>query len=332
MSTRRSTFFTMLTAALVAVLLLGGGSVAVAAPAGPTAPTKVTASTNNTARTATITWAPPTSTGGSPITGYTVARNGHDSNGSGPWSATVTATTRSYTFTLLIPGNPYTLTVRALTKNGAGAIASKTVTIPIGLPGVPTATPPAVQLNLTTNSATITWAPPANNGGRPITGYVVGHNGLDRNGVGPWSTTLPATARSFTFTNVGPNGDVTTVRAVNSAGTGPAATIAIITGGPPVTLQCFGNLTAVQNASAGTATVAWTAVYSGNHTEFPDGFRIGRNGTDTHGTGPWSTSLPASARSFTFSYLQPGVTYTLTLTSFALWTTQTCTASIAVTL
>lgn len=332
MTTRRSTLLTLLTAALVASLVLGGGSIAVAAEAVPTAPTSVTTSIDNTARSATIRWAPPTNTGGTPITGYTVARNGHDSSGSGPWSTNVPATTRSFTFTKLVPGPLYTLTMRAVTRNGAGTIASKTVTITVALPGAPIASPTAVRLDWATDSATINWAPPTDHGGRPITRYIVGHNGLDRTGVGPWSTTLPATARSFTFTKLGPNGDTVTVRAVTAAGAGPTATVAIYTGGPTITLQCSGNLSVVTNRTAGTATVAWTQVYSGNHTEPADGFRIARDGTDTKGTGPWSTSLPATARSFTFSYLRPGVTYTFTLTTFALWTTQTCTASIAATL
>lgn len=43
------------------------------------------------------------------------------------------------------------------------------------------------------------------------------------------------------------------------------------------------------------------------------GWRIGRDGTDTSGTGAWSTELPATARSQTFGLLRSGATYRLTL-------------------
>ncbi|MEP6561537.1 MAG: fibronectin type III domain-containing protein [Nakamurella sp.] len=330
MAVRRSTLLTLLTAAWVALLLLTGGSVAVAAPTVPTVPTSVTAAVDNAALTATIKWAPPVNTGGSPITGYTVARNGSDSSGTGPWTATVSASTRSYTFSKLLSRSTYTLTVRAVTKNGAGAIVTKTVTIVATLPGVPTGTPDAVQLQ-SDSSAAITWAPPASTGGKPITGYIVGHNGLDRTGVANWSTTVSATARGFTFTKLGPNYDTATVRAVTAAGIGPAASIMVYSGGPLIFMQPGGDLTVSTNRSAGTATVNWILIYYGNHNEPADAFRIGRDGTDTSGSGPWSTSLPSAARSFTFSKLRPGVTYTFSLTSSVLWDTKTYTETISIT-
>lgn len=54
-------------------------------------PTSVAATVDAAKRTATLTWAPPESDGGSPITGYRVARDGNDAGGWGPWSTTVPA-------------------------------------------------------------------------------------------------------------------------------------------------------------------------------------------------------------------------------------------------
>lgn len=42
-------------------------------------------------------------------------------------------------------------------------------------------------------------------------------------------------------------------------------------------------------------------------------WRVGRDGQDALGTGPWSTTLPATAREFTFRSLKPGTTYTFIL-------------------
>ena len=327
----RSTFLTFLITTFVVVLMLGGGAIAVAAPTVPGAPNGLLAVTNSAGRAATISWSPPASTGGATVTGYTVARDGFDSNGSGPWSTTVGAGDRSFSFTNLVSGREYTLTVRAVNSAGAGAAASTKVTLTVpALPGIPTGTPVAVaQQN---DSATVSWAPPANTGGLAVTGYVVGHNGLDRDGIGPWSTTVSAIARSFTFTRLGPNGDTATIRAVTAAGTGPAAFIAIFTGLPLIVMQPVANLTVVTNRGTGTATVNWSLGYPGNHYEAPAGFNVGRDGTDSHGGGAWSTTLPASARTFTFSYLRPGVTYTLTVTGFVRWSTQVSTQSVRITI
>lgn len=60
----------------------------------------------------------------------------------------------------------------------------------------------------------------------------------------------------------------------------------------------------------GKARVTWT-------TERTDitGWRIGRDGTDTTGTGPWSGEVSADKRDVTFGLLRNGTTYTITLTA-----------------
>lgn len=44
-------------------------------------------------------------------------------------------------------------------------------------------------------------------------------------------------------------------------------------------------------------------------------WRVGRDGTDSKGAGPWSTEVAGDVRSLRFGNLLPGVTYTFTLTS-----------------
>jgi hypothetical protein len=98
-------------------------------PTAPGVPTSVSASRNDTARTGTITWNPPASTGGSPVTGYRVTRDGTDKAGNGPVSTVVASGARSQTFSNLKPGSTYTLTVRAINVAGDGPAASGTITI-----------------------------------------------------------------------------------------------------------------------------------------------------------------------------------------------------------
>ncbi|MEU4215679.1 fibronectin type III domain-containing protein [Actinoplanes sp. NPDC026623] len=94
----------------------------------PSTPTAVSATTSGTS--ATLTWSPPSATGGSAVTGYTYGRDGTDSQGTGPWSGTAGASTLSATFNLLKPGSTYRLSVAASNAAGTGAAASVTVTIP----------------------------------------------------------------------------------------------------------------------------------------------------------------------------------------------------------
>ena len=60
------------------------------------------------------------------------------------------------------------------------------------------------------------------------------------------------------------------------------------------------------------ATITWSAPRSDGGTAVT-GYRIARDGTDLHGAGPWSTTVPATTHTFRFGSLQPGATYHLTV-------------------
>jgi hypothetical protein len=94
----------------------------------PAVPTSLSATVSGTS--ATLTWSPPADNGGSAITSYTFGRDGTDSQGTGPWSGTAGASTRSATFNLLKPGTTYHLTVAASNAIGTGQASSVTVTTP----------------------------------------------------------------------------------------------------------------------------------------------------------------------------------------------------------
>lgn len=130
----------------------------------PGAPTAVWARKRDGAASATLFWSPPASTDGSPITGYLVSRDGTDSSGTGAWSTIVPATTRSQTFTKLVPGSMYTLTVKAMTASGTGPGASATGRTS-ALPGAPVIGDAGSGVTTDTSvSITANWEPPVDGG------------------------------------------------------------------------------------------------------------------------------------------------------------------------
>ena len=69
---------------------------------------------------ATITWVSETN----PSDGWTVERDGQDSGGYGPWSTTIAADLRTWTFNYLVTGDTYNLTVRSSVGTGTVTIVS----------------------------------------------------------------------------------------------------------------------------------------------------------------------------------------------------------------
>ena len=184
----------------------------------PSSPSFVTRTTSGSSTT--IIWEPPTADGGSPITGYRVGRDGTDASGNGAWSTVVSAETRSQTFTNLRAGSPYSFTVQTITAAGTSATASPGIYPQYHtVPDAPVVT--ASTTDQSARTATITWTASHAFEGQPITGYRVSRNGTDAAGSGPWSTVIPASSRSQTFTNLAAGSSYTlTVRALVAGGEG----------------------------------------------------------------------------------------------------------------
>ena len=130
----------------------------------PFTPSNVSATGGN--GQATVNWSTPSSNGSS-ITGYVVT----------PYIGTTAQTERlfnststSQTVTSLTNGTAYTFRVAATNAAGTGSqsAASNSVT-PAGVPGAPT----GVSGTSGDSQVSLTWSAPANNGGSPVTGYVV---------------------------------------------------------------------------------------------------------------------------------------------------------------
>ncbi len=217
-------------------------------------PTAVSAAAVSTS-SAVLNWSPPMDYGQSAITGYRVSRDGGSAGGSA-WSTTVSAATRSLTFTHLAGGATYNVSVAAINGQGVGPASSVAVAIPAtGTPTVPTG---VAGRALTATSAVLSWAPPSSSGTSAVTGYKVSRNG-GTGGESGWSTTVAASARSLTFTHLTPGSTYAlSVSAVNAKGAGPAAVKSVLSAtkpGAPV----IGTATAGEAGGAITAVVRWGA-------------------------------------------------------------------------
>jgi hypothetical protein len=118
---------------------------------------------------ATVGWAPPTSNGGAPITGFIVTALDAANNAVG--TVTVAGNVTSATVTGLANGTAVSLQVQATNQLGIGPASglsnavTPAATAPTA-PGIGTATAADA-------SAVLTWTPPASDGGSSITGYEV---------------------------------------------------------------------------------------------------------------------------------------------------------------
>ena len=171
-----------------------------------------------------LTWAAPSSDGGSTITGYDVYEGATPGGESlTPINATpLAATATSYTVSGLHDGTPYFFTVKAINAVGASAASNEVSATPATTPGAPgdlRVTPGNGQVRLT-------WAAPSSDGGSAITGYDV-YEGTSSGGesLTPINATpLAATATSYTVSGLHDGTPYFfTVKAINTVGASAAS-------------------------------------------------------------------------------------------------------------
>jgi Domain of unknown function (DUF4082)/Fibronectin type III domain/Bacterial Ig domain len=166
---------------------------------------------------ATVTWTAPSS--GGAVTTYTITPY------IGTTAQTPTVLTGSPPATNalvsgLTAGKTYTFTVQASNPAGAGAVSSASNAVTPTAP-VPPEAPANVTATAASKSALVSWSPPANNGGSPVTEYkvtpFVGSQAQTPVSVGATSTSTTVagltTGTGYTFT----------VTAANAIGTGSAS-------------------------------------------------------------------------------------------------------------
>ena len=234
---------------------------------------------------ATITVAPPASSGGLPIT-YTVTAS--------PGGITATGTGPTITVTGLTLGQSYRFTVTATNADGTSAPSAASGLVTEGtVPGAPTIT----GVTPGNDQATITFAAPSNDGGLPITSYTVTSF---PGGIVATGSTSPITVTGLTY---GVNYTFT-VTASNFAGTSPSSITSL----------------AVSPVAAVPAAPVITAVVAG-----PSSATIWVDPTVSNGGAPitsWTvtsspatTAISSNSNMIVFTGLTPGQSYTFTVTA-----------------
>ena len=182
-----------------------------AAITAPTAPRDLEAEPGDTQ--VRIAWSPPADDGGSDLTGYQM-RGGLQTS----WASIPATETGPATFGNLENGREYTFSVRAVNEIGPGPIATVQAT-PRGVRMAPSA-PRNLAASPRDAMVTLTWEPPAEDGGSDVTGY---EYQVDQGG---WKDAGTATARSVVVSSGLENGTSYTfsLRAVNDIGPGAVAT------------------------------------------------------------------------------------------------------------
>ena len=167
----------------------------------------------------TLSWS-PSSNGGSAITNYNVYRG--TSSGAESFFAKI-ANVTSYNDTTVTNGQTYYYYVTATNSVGTSLSSNEASAMPIGPPSPPTgltATAKLLKINLS-------WTAPSDNGGTPITGYMIERSTDSGN---TWSTLVAntgSTGTTYSDTNVQPLTTYTyRVSAINDVGTSDPSNMA----------------------------------------------------------------------------------------------------------
>jgi hypothetical protein len=205
-----------------------------------------------------LSWSPPAGTGGAPPSGYNIYEGtapGHEL--STPVNGATPVTSTGYAVTGLTNGTRYYFEVTALNPAGEGAPAAEASAVPAAPPGAPV----GVFATAGTAQVSLSWAPPASNGGAAVSSYNV-----YLSTTGGLQGTKIAQVPGPSYTAAGLQAGTTyffEVTAVNAAGEGPPSvqvTATATTSGPPtstLTPGAPGGLLA--SAGNGQVALSWVA-------------------------------------------------------------------------
>ena len=272
----------------------GEAATAMATPMAPTmapdAPVGLGATVGD--KQVTLTWSAPTT--GAPPTWYQYRAS--TGGVAGEWMRTSSDTTQ--TVTGLTNGTEYTFEVRGVNDGGPGDAASVTATPMAPVEPVAPSAPQSLTATAGDAQVTLTWTAPAS--GDTPTGYQY------RRMAGGLSSDWMATSSDTTQTVTGlTNGTEYTfeVRAMNAAGTGPAASATATPMAPaePVAPSAPQNLAAAGGDAQ--VTLTWTAPASG---DTPTGYQYRVTGAGV--SGQWMAT--SSATTQTVTGLTNGTEYT----------------------
>jgi titin len=218
-----------------------------------------------------LSWTAPTglaNTGGNPVTGYLIYWSQLSSTGSviSTNSTTISGAppATTYTITGLTYATLYQIQISSISCSGVGPISSPALYITTS--SIPPSAPTNVAISGCntgyTNSVILTWTAPANDGGSPITNYVIYYRTTSP--VGIWytyNTNSSATTDIITLPSSGVSYDFK-VAAQNSAGVGTFSSPIINSSSynPPSAPSRLATTNIVSNTSSnGAIFLSWTA-------------------------------------------------------------------------
>jgi fibronectin type 3 domain-containing protein len=266
----------------------------------PSAPSGLVASGGNGA--VALSWAIPTSDGGSPITGYDVYR-GTSAGGEAVTPIATNVATSSFTDTSVTNGTTYYYKVTAVNAVGVSPQsneASATPQAPATAPSAPQS-PAAAGGN---GSVSLSWSAPASNGGAAVTGYDV-YRGTSAGGESATPIATNVTGTSFIDTGLA-NGTTYyyTVTAINAVGMSPPSSEASATPQPTVASAPLSVVAGPGNASV---TVSWSVPASDGGSPIT-GYDVYR-GTSAGGEPATPIATNVTGTSFTDTGVTNGTTY-----------------------
>jgi Calx-beta domain len=184
----------------------------------PPGPAALTAAPGVTSGTVSLSWTPPASDGGSPITDYLYQVS---QNGGVTWGAPVDAGTALSATDSTCAVATCSYEVFAKNANGTGPASNVAVASPAQPPGSPALT---AAPGVTSGTVGLSWTPPASDGGQPITDYTYE---VSQDGGATWGAAVDAgTALSATDSTCTMPTCSYEVFATNIIGTGPASNVA----------------------------------------------------------------------------------------------------------
>jgi Fibronectin type III domain len=293
------------TGAMAAVTSASAASARQATPTVPGVPTGLTAAAGN--GIATLSWASPSSDGGSAVNSYLV--EGGTSPSGGGIMEKVGSPGHAATISHLTNGTTYYFRVHAENAYGEGAAATVTVTLQgpgsvqdsASVPGPPAGLKPGYGGGF----IALSWSPPTSTGGSPITGYHV-YLGSNRSLAG--ARVFPASGTSFRATDV-ENGSqyYIKVTALNAAGEGPPTPVISVTPlAPDVPRPGPTGLTA--QARRGAVVLSWSPPQGG--LKAGEGYLIYIGTSSGHeGAKPSIPHLIEGATSYRIAPLKHGTRY-----------------------
>ena len=261
----------------------------------------------------TLSWAAPSSDGGSAITSYNIYRS-MTSGGEGTTSiATVNGSTLTYTDTGLANGQTYFYKVTAVNSVGESPASNEANVTP---PGYTVSAPPTGLTATTVSSSEIdlSWSAPTNTGGSAITGYVI-ERSLDSGT--SWSSIQSNTGSTSTVYSDTPLPSSSTytyrVHAINSVGDSPPSNTATATTRCGAVPQPPTNLVAA-TASSSQINLRWIAPSNNGDCSWITGYTVYR----TLSSGTWSsTDITAvgNVTAYTDTGLASNTTYSYQVTA-----------------